>query len=109
MATTFTFSGQTLTVEHPRELPMKLSHPKPPRQPIASWATSLAHFEVLCNGDQFGKALEWLHSEHVVALTSDVPSEKLAAFKAWVQANLKSKPEYLSGTFGTWRTDGAGA
>jgi hypothetical protein len=112
MATTITWGGrggQSATVEHPRELPMKMQHPKPPRQALASWAGTLAHFEALCNADQFAQALEWLSSEYVYATTSEVPAEKLAAFKAYVQANLRSKPEYLHGSLGSWRTDGAGA
>jgi hypothetical protein len=112
MATTITWGGQggqSVTVEHPRELAKKMRHPTPPRQPIASWAATLAHFEALCNADQFEAALKWLATEYVSATTSDVPAEKLAALKAYIQANLRSKPEYLSGSLGSWRTDGAGA
>lgn len=86
-----------------------MPYPTPPRQPIASWPDSLARFEAFCDTERFADALTCLAREYVFATTADVPTGKLAAFKAWVQANLRSKPETLFGSLGDWRTDGAGA
>jgi hypothetical protein len=113
MSTTITYGGQSATFDHPRELHFR-GPPDPPRQPIASWAATLAHFEALCNADQFEEALRWLHAEHVIATTADVPSGKLAAFKAYVASRFGTAvlvgppnaglPPYLSTASGAnWR------
>ena len=114
MSTTITWGGtqgaQSATFDHPRELPMKIRHPAPPRQPITSWAATLAHFEVLMNASDFAGAVKYVASEYVYVTESDVPAGALAAFKAWVQS-LGWGKAWLEGfvppASGSWRTDGA--
>ena len=100
--------AQSIAIERPRDLKGR-GYPVPPRQPIANWATERTHFEHLCNTSQFQAAIEYLGAEYCCAGISDVPSGARAAFKAWFQANMKAKPECLTGPTGDWRTDGAGA
>jgi hypothetical protein len=106
MSTTITWNGQSATVNHPREL-LHFGYPTPPRQPIASWATTLARFEALCNSGQFKEALGWLYSEYVYVTIADVPTDARAPFKAWVRANLRGGlPVYLEGPTTEWSTNG---
>jgi hypothetical protein len=91
--------GQTAVVNHPREL-LTWGHPKPPRQPIASWAGTLANFQAACTAGDYRGALTVLASEYVIARTSDVPGGALAALKTWMRANVPGAqagqfPEYL--------------
>lgn len=97
---------QTVVIEHPRDLEGR-GYPIPPRQPIANWAATLAQFEAMCTASQFREAVAWADSEYVVAGISDVPSGARTAFKAWFQANMRAKPDCLSGPVSDWRTDGA--
>lgn len=106
---TFQWSGQTVVANHPRELPLKMPYPTPPRQPISSWPDTLARFQAFCSDDRFADALRLAGEDYVLVRTEDVPSGKLAALKTYVQANLRAKPECLIGRLGDWRTDGAGA
>lgn len=105
MSTTITYGSQVAVIEHPRDLRGR-GWPIPPMQPVANWATTLAQFEALCTASRFREAIEWLATEYCLAGITDVPSGARAAFKAWMQANVKTKPECLTGAGSDWRTDG---
>jgi hypothetical protein len=95
--------AQTVTFQHPREIPMKSPNPIPPLQPIANWAGSLTAFQAMCTNGQFEDAIKWLRSEYVYATVSDVPSpEALAAFRDWIRFNRRTIPPTLHGPISDW-------
>jgi hypothetical protein len=113
MSTTITWNGspssggQTATFSHPQEL-KSFGYPKPPLQPIASWAADLSTFQAWCTDGVYAAALAHLVDHYFSATTSDVPGGALAGFKAYVQATFKGGvPNCLLGSAGSWRTDGA--